>query len=129
MARRTLNFIMWIAAFLLLLFLLFKLFVFSRGFGYDIFSNQAKDSPEHAVESAITIRDKETLVEIGRDLKNKGIVNNAYIFALSAWTMDDHDKIVPGEYNINSAQRPSELIEIFAGESEEEDRVLPDTGN
>lgn len=123
MARRIFNFILWIAGFLLLLFLLFKLFIFTKGLGYDIFSNQAKDSPDHAVESAVTIRDNESLLEIGRDLKNKGIVDNAYIFALSAWTVDDHDKIAPGEYNINSAQKPSELIEVFTGEGDREEAL------
>ena len=124
MTKRILNFFMWIVGFVILLFLLFQLFLFTKSLGYEIFSNQAKDSPDHAVESAISIRENESLLEIGRDLKNKGIVKDAYIFAISAWTMDDHDKIVPGEYNITSAQKPSELVEIFTGETGQDE--IPD---
>lgn len=124
MTKRILNFVMWILGFVVLIFLLSQLFLFTMNLGYEIFSNQAKDPRDQAVESAITIRENESLLEIGRDLKNKGIVKDAYLFAISAWTMDDHDKIAPGEYNITSAQKPSELVEIFTGETDENE--MPD---
>ena len=124
MTKRILNFVMWIVGFIILIFLLSQLFLFTKNLGYDIFSNQANDSKDQAVESAITIRENESLLEIGRDLKNKGIVRDAYLFAISAWTMDDHDKIVPGECNITSAQKPSELVETFTGEMDEDE--IPD---
>ena len=123
MAKRIINFMMWIGGFLLVLAFLSFLFMKTRDLGYRIFSNKAKDTPEHAVESAVTIRKNESLLEIGRDLKNKSIVDNAYIFAVSAWTIDDHDRITPGEYNISSDQKPSELVEIFTGESEEDESI------
>ena len=121
MTRKIISFFVWIIGFLLLVGLLSQLFLKTSGFGYEIFSNKAKDDPARAVESAITIRENESLIRIGKDLERKGIVRNAYVFAATLWTMDDRDRIVPGEYNVSSAQKPSEILKIFTADSENDD--------
>ena len=124
MTRKIMSFFVWIIGFLLVVGLLSQLFLAASGFGYEIFSNKAKDDPARAVESAITVRENESLVRIGKDLERKQIVDNAYIFAATIWTMDDHDRIVPGEYNVSSAQKPSEILKILTADSENDDAVI-----
>jgi len=118
MTGKIVSFFVWIAGFMVVLFLLSRLFLGTMDMGYLIFSNQAKDIPKYAVESAITVREGESLLDIGKDLERKKIVDDARVFAAAAWTMDDHDRIMPGEYSVSSSQKPSELIETFVGEEE-----------
>ena len=54
----------------------------------------------------LTVTEDESLMEIGRDLAGKDIIENAYIFAAALRCSEGYQNIQPGEYVINSAQRP-----------------------
>ena len=81
MANKVIRFIVKALFYIFIALLLVYLFVQMRQVGYQIFSDKAKDSPEVAKEMVLTVTEDESLLEIGKDLASKDIINNAYIFA------------------------------------------------
>lgn len=100
--------------------LLVYLFHEAQEVGYKVFSDRAKDTEKTAIESIITVTEKESLLNIAKDLERAGLVKNAYITAMAFRTMDDYDQIKPGEYIMRSSMRPSEMMKIMIGEDEQE---------
>ncbi|CVI72972.1 MAG TPA: endolytic transglycosylase MltG [Candidatus Anaerobutyricum stercoris] len=122
MANKVIRIIVKTLFYIFIGLLLVYLFVQMRQIGYQIFSDRAKDSPEVAKEMVLTVTEDESLMEIGRDLAGKDIIENAYIFAAALRCSEGYQNIQPGEYVINSAQRPSEILATLThiGEQEEE---------
>ena len=122
MIHKVLRFTVKTLLYIFIALLLVYLFVEMRQIGYRIFSDKAKDSPEVAKEMVLTVTEDESLMEIGRDLAGKDIIENAYIFAAALRCSEGYQNIQPGEYVINSAQRPSEILATLThiGEQEEE---------
>lgn len=122
MANKVIRFVAKILLYIFIMLLLVYLFVQMKQIGYQIFSDKAKDSPEVAKEMVLTVTEDESLLDIGRDLDSKDIINNAYIFAAALRCSEDYKNIEAGEYVISSSQRPSEILAILThrGEQEEE---------
>lgn len=110
-------FIKILAAMLFLLFLAYA-FKTCRSFGYRVFSDSAKDAKESSrvVSAAVHISEGEKLIEIGSDLETEGIIRDRWAFAAALRTMDDYNKIIPGDYTFYSYEKPSEILaDLLAG--------------
>lgn len=118
MTKKALNFLVKILFYIFVVLLLVYLFVQMRQFGYQIFSDQAKDRPEVAKEIVLTVEEGESLLDIGKDLAKQGVVENSYIFALSLRCQEGYDKIKAGEYVIQSSQKPSEILKTLTDTEE-----------
>lgn len=121
MIDKVLRFVVKTLFYIFIALLLVYLFVQMKHVGYQIFADQAKDSPEVAKEMVLTVSEDESLLEIGRDLANKDIVDNAYIFALALRFSEGYKNIQPGEYVVNSGQKPSEILAQLTHKGEQGD--------
>ncbi len=121
MANKMLLFIVKTLLYIFIALLLVYLFVQMRQIGYQIFSDKAKDSPKMAREMVLTVTEDESLLEIGRDLASKDIINNAYIFAAALRCSEGYKNIQAGEYVISSSQRPSEILATLTHRVEQEE--------
>ncbi|MBR0411461.1 MAG: endolytic transglycosylase MltG [Eubacterium sp.] len=106
--------------FIFLLLLAVFLFRESEKTGYAVFADRPYDSSPAATESVITVREKEPLLDIAKDLERSGIVKNAYITAMAFRSMEGYDQIVPGEYIMKASMKPSEILKMLIHEEEEE---------
>lgn len=112
MIKKTLIICIKVLSLILIVLLMAYLFKTCRDFGYKVFSDRAKDaagSPQ-VVEAVIHVDQGESLLEIGEELEFLSIIRDKYVFAVSARCMDDYDKIQEGDYVVNSAQKPSEIL-------------------
>lgn len=122
MVNKVLRFIVKTLFYIFIALLLVYLFVQMKNFGYQVFSDKAKDSPEVAKEMVLTVTEDESLLDIGRDLASKDIIDSAYVFAAALRCSEGYQNIQAGEYVVNSSQRPSEILEMLThkGDQEEE---------
>lgn len=122
MIYKVLRFFVKTLFYIFIALLLVYLFVQMKNFGYQVFSDKAKDSPEVAKEMVLTVKEEESLLEIGRDLASKDIIDNAYVFAVALRCSEGYKNIQAGEYVVSSSQRPSEILETLThkGDQEEE---------
>lgn len=114
MADKALRIIVKVLAYTFVLLLLVYLFVQMRHMGYEIFSDDAKDTEAAAVEMVLTVSKGEGLLEIGKELARGEIIDNPYFFAAAMRCSEGYENIQPGEYVVNSAQKPSEILAVIA---------------
>ena len=107
-------------AVIFVILLLAFLFRTCRTFGYKIFSDKAKDveGTPMVVHAYIHVDEGESLLKIGEDLEEKSIVRDKWVFAASLRFMDDYDKIGPGDYELSSSMKPSEILQVMIRKEE-----------
>ena len=110
MLERVMHIIIKTLAYIFILLLFVLLFVRMSGFGRAIFEDKAKNKPQEAIETV--------LVDISKDLAEQGIVDNAYLFAISLRCMNGYENIRPGEYRVSSSTKPSDILKQLTHEEE-----------
>ena len=108
-------------AIIFVILLLAFLFRTCRTFGYKVFSDRAKDveGTPMVVHAYVHVDEGESLLEIGKDLEDKSIIRDKYVFAVSLRFMDDYDKIGAGDYELSSSMKPSEILKAMIRKEEE----------
>ncbi len=89
-------------------------------FGRDLFAGGGHDrAPGH--DLILTVSEGESEYDIAKDAADIGIVKSALAFYLQIklYTGED-EKIVPGDYRLNSSKTGEELVEILTTPPEEE---------
>ena len=121
MIHKVLRFTVKTLLYIFIALLLVYLFVEMRQIGYRIFSDKAKDSPEVAKEMVLTVSEDESLLEIGRDsLTRISWITRTFLRWRSA-SRKDTKNIQPGEYVVNSGQKPSEILAQLTHQGEQGD--------
>ena len=118
MLERVMRVIIRILAYIFIILLFVLLFVRMSGFGHIIFADEAKDSPQEARETVLVVEKKESLLAISKDLAEQGIVDNPYLFAISLRCMNGYENIQPGEYQVSSSAKPSDILKQLTHEEE-----------
>ena len=114
MLERVMHIIIKTLAYIFILLLFVLLFVRMSGFGRAIFEDKAKE----ARETVLVVEEKESLLDISKDLAEQGIVDNAYLFAISLRCMNGYENIRPGEYRVSSSTKPSDILKQLTHEEE-----------
>lgn len=103
-----------LAAILIILGLAY-LFMVTKDLGYKIFSNRAKDTPQTCVTAVIEVEQGDSINVIAKKLYDKDIVENRYICYLAMRAQEGCNSIMPGEYTVTSAMKPSEIVAVLSG--------------
>lgn len=108
-----------IAVGVLLVLMVYKLSFSAYDFGYRIFTDEPMDSI--GIRSvSVAIVDGKTPKEIGEILEEKGLIRNSTLFVFQEMFSEYHDELQPGVYELNTGMTPFEMMQIMAGQVEEE---------
>lgn len=113
-AKALLKIIIYIAALLLIAFV----FMHMKHVGYTIMADEAKDAPQEAVETVLTVTERESILAIAKDLSEQDIIGNPYLFAVSLRCMEGYQNIKPGTYEVKSSEKPSDILKKLTHEEE-----------
>lgn len=101
----------------------YRLAMYSYHFGYMVFADAAKE-PSPGRDIVVTLENTEDVLDLGRILKSRGVIDDEKIFYVQERLSDYHKKLVPGTYTFNTAMAPSEIFammgESYVDETEEE---------
>ena len=104
MAEKVLHVIIKILMYIFIVLLFILLFVRMSGVGRAIFADKPKDkNPQIASETVLVVEQGESL---------------PYLFAISLRCMDGYQNIRPGEYQVSSSEKPSEILKQLTHEEE-----------
>ncbi|MCD8019633.1 MAG: endolytic transglycosylase MltG [Clostridiales bacterium] len=120
MVDKVMRIVIRVLFYIFVILLLVYLFVQMKNIGYLVFADKAKDTQTDYSEMVVNIEEGESLLQIGKDLAAKDIVDNPYIFALTLRCMDGYDEIKAGSYIVKSSAKPSEILEILSGEGDQQ---------
>ncbi|MCR5282743.1 MAG: hypothetical protein K6E18_05185 [Lachnospiraceae bacterium] len=93
----------------------YRLAMYSYHFGYMVFADAAKE-PTPGRDIVVTLENTEDVLDLGRILKSRGVIDDEKIFYVQERLSDYHKKLVPGTYTFNTAMPPSEIFAMM-GES------------
>ena len=108
-----------ITAAVVLVLLVYKLSFSAYDFGYRIFAEEPVDSIGVRTAS-VTIVEGKTPKEIGKILEEKGLIRDGFLFIFQEMFSEYHDELQPGVYELNTGMTPFEMMQIMAGQVEEE---------
>ncbi len=99
--------------------LVYRAAMYSYHFGYMVFADAAKEaSPGRDVN--IVVETGDDVMDIGETLERRGLISDAKIFVVQAILLEYKDKIIPGEYTLNTSMKADEMIQLMAGVASEE---------
>ncbi len=84
-------------------------------FGYDVFNQQAM-SPGEGQQVTVVVKEGSSAYDVGRTLKQKGLVKNALAFAVQERMSAYHGKIKAGTYLLSTAYTPTRIMAVLSGE-------------
>ena len=84
-------------------------------FGYDVFNQQAM-SPGEGQQVTVVVKEGSSAYDVGRTLKQKGLVKNALAFAVQERMSAYHEKIKAGTYLLSTAYTPTRILAVLSGE-------------
>lgn len=90
-------------------------------FGNKIFNEKSVDAPENGRDVEVTIKDNVSASEMADIIYNKGLTNDRTIFYFQIILSDYKDKFVGGTYILNTAMKPTEMLEVMAPEESQEE--------
>lgn len=117
---RLLYFSVSILALLLVICLLYEIGVKSYHYGYRVFTDPAMSYGE-GTDKLVQVSEHMTDGDIAERLEEKGLIRDKWLFLLRLKLSDCADGIEPGRYTLNTSMTISEILQVFAGEAEEED--------
>lgn len=108
-----------ITAAVVIVLIVYKFSFSAYDFGYRIFVEEPVDSIGVRTAS-VTIVEGKTPKEIGKILEEKGLIRDGFLFIFQEMFSEYHDELQPGVYELNTGMTPFEMMQIMAGQVEEE---------
>lgn len=90
-------------------------------FGKEIFDDTAIDTAESAKAAVVTIPKGTSNKAVAGLLEKAGVIENKYVFLIQLMLSDYKDEVVPGTYNLTTANTPTEIMQIICNMTEEEE--------
>lgn len=92
--------------------------VWSYDFGFNIFAERSM-SVTNGRDVNVTITMDQNAMDIGRTLADKGLINDPLLFYAQEMLSAYHGELKPGQYTLNTAMKPTEMMEVMAAAEEE----------
>lgn len=106
-----------------IMMLIYRFALEAYDFGYRIFAEEPV-SPEPGLTMSVAIVEGKSAMDIGKILKEKGLIRDAYLFYLQEFFSSYHKELQPGIYELNTAMTPEQMMAVMAtgtGTTEEEE--------
>lgn len=86
-------------------------------FGYRVFAEEPMTIGEGRTIS-IYVEPDDSVMDIGKNLVDKGLIRDANLFFVQELLSENHGKINPGIYDLNTSMKSDEMLAIMAAEPE-----------
>jgi len=97
----------------------FRLAVGAYDFGYQVFADLPVSEGEGRIVSVVVTEGKSSR-ELSKELEEKGLINNAYVFYIQEQFSDYKDMIQPGTYELSTAMNSEQMLEVLCHVEKEE---------
>ena len=86
-------------------------------YGYRVFTEPPVSSGEGRIIS-VYIEDGSSALDVGEMLQDKGLIRDGRLFMVQELLSENHGKIQPGVYDLNTTMTAQEILEVIAQEPE-----------
>lgn len=109
------------AAAVVIIIVVFRLAVGAYDFGYQVFADLPVSEGEGRIVSVV-VKEGQSSRELSKELEEKGLINNSYVFYIQEQFSDYKDMIQPGTYELSTAMNSEQMLEVLCHVEEEEDQ-------
>ncbi len=95
--------------------------------GYRIFTEPPMEEPP-GHDKKVYVDEGTSGMELGRQLEEKGLVDSGMLFALQLGLSSYRGKIQAGDYTLNTSQDAGEMMQVMAGDDQEDAEGAEDAG-
>lgn len=99
-------------------------------YGFRVFAEEPVSVGEGRTISVI-VEKADSVKDIGKMLQEKGLIRDAGLFTVQEFLSEQHGKIQPGVYDLNTSMTSQEMLAVMAAEGDAENAVdtenIPDT--
>ncbi|HCT90879.1 MAG TPA: solute-binding protein [Lachnospiraceae bacterium] len=88
-------------------------------FGYNVFDEHGMVSEEAGEDVSVIVRETQSVYEVGKMLKEKGLIKDARVFQVQEKLYGNDNEIQPGMYILNTSQNAEKILNILFGEDTE----------
>ncbi len=114
-----------IVVFVFIVMFVFKTATKAYDYGYRVFAEEPMTVGEGRTIS-IYVEETSSVKEIGQMLQEKGLIRDANLFVIQELVSENHDRIQPGIYDLNTSMTGEEMLSVMATAPEEMEE-LPGT--
>lgn len=102
-----------------IIIVVFRLAVGAYDFGYQVFADLPVSEGEGRIVSVV-VKEGQSSRELSKELEEKGLINNSYVFYIQEQFSDYKDMIQPGTYELSTAMNSEQMLEVLCHVEEEE---------
>lgn len=102
-----------IVAFAFIVMFVFRTATTAYDYGYRVFAEEPVTVGDGRTIS-IYVEENASVKEIGEMLQEKGLIRDANLFVIQELLSENHDKIQPGIYDLNTSMTSEEMLSVMA---------------
>ncbi len=116
----TFELIVKVAALIFIVTFIYKTAVAAYDYGYRVFAEEPVTEGEGRTIS-VYVEEVDSVSDIGKMLQEKGLIRDAGLFTIQELLSENHGKIQPGIYDLNTSMTSQEMLAIMSASYEEEE--------
>lgn len=114
----TVELIVKVVIFVFIIMFVYRTAVAAYDYGYRVFAEEPVSQGEGRTLS-VYVEDTASVRDIGDMLQEKGLIRDGRLFWIQEMLSENHGKIKPGIYDLNTSMTSQEMIAVMAGTDEE----------
>ena len=111
LVRTLIRWMLYVAA----VFILIRCARAAYTFGYNVFDEHGMVSEENGVDVSVIVRETQSVYEVGKMLREKGLIKDARVFQVQEKLYKGENEIQPGMYVFNTSQNAEKILNILFG--------------
>lgn len=109
----TIELVVKVVAFVAIIMFIVNTSVRAYDYGYRVFAEEPVSTGEGRTISVI-VEDGDSVKDVGVMLQEKGLIRDANLFMVQELLSEQHGKIQPGIYDLNTSMTSEEMLAVMA---------------
>lgn len=111
-----------IVVFAYIIMYIFRTAIAAYDYGYRVFTEPPLSYGEGRIIS-VYIEEDSSALDVGKMLQEKGLIRDGRLFMIQEFLSENHGKIQPGVYDLNTNMTSQEMLTVIAQESESDEET------
>ncbi len=120
MIGATIELIFKVVIFVFIVMFIFRTSVTAYNYGFRVFAEEPMSLGEGRTIS-VYVENVDSVKEIGKMLQERGLIRDANLFVIQEFLSENHGKLQPGIYDLNTTMTSQEMIAVMAAQPETEE--------
>lgn len=118
----TAQIIIKVVVFAYIIIYIFRIAIAAYDYGYRVFTEPPLSYGEGRIIS-VYIEEDNSALDVGKMLQEKGLIRDGRLFMIQELLSENHGKIQPGVYDLNTNMTSQEMLAVIALEPESDEET------